>query len=179
MNVRQRLKAPRKLSACIASCLLLSGSIAFTIALGFVPAHRGAARPHYTRRCSGRALAEGEEFLDEGEGERIYTDVNPADVQEEEYAFDDSVFAEDKPEDIGPVHYYGVTDADGVAIVPRPAVDLDAFTESDRLFPGDVVAAQVPTNGSAARLLDGRGWLELKSNWATALKRFNPGRPGS
>ncbi|CAK9009555.1 unnamed protein product [Durusdinium trenchii] len=173
MNVRQRLKAPRKLSACIASCLLLSGSIAFTIALGFVPAHRGAARPHYTRRCSGRALAEGEEFLDEGEGERIYTDVNPADVQEEEYAFDDSVFAEDKPEDIGPVHYYGVTDADGVAIVPRPAVDLDAFTESDRLFPGDVVAAQVPTNGSAARLLDGRGWLEL-SQLGNGLEEVQP-----
>ena len=56
-----------------------------------------------------------EDFL-ATEGERIYSDVDPASVkvsrEEDGYAFDESVFSdEDKPEDIGPVHYYGVTDA--------------------------------------------------------------------
>lgn len=53
---------------------------------------------------------QSEDFL-ATEGERIYSD---ADTSEEDsgYAFDDEIFNDDdKPEDIGPVHYYGATDA--------------------------------------------------------------------
>ncbi|CAL1154337.1 unnamed protein product [Cladocopium goreaui] len=105
-----------------------------------------------------------EDFL-ATEGERIYSDVDAASVkvsrEEDGYAFDESVFSdEDKPEDIGPVHYYGVTDAGGIPILITPGEA--EMAEADRLYPGDVVAAQVPPNGTVARLLDGRGWLDLE-----------------
>jgi len=99
---------------------------------------------------------QSEDFL-ATEGERIYSD---ADTSEEDsgYAFDEEIFNDDdKPEDIGPVHYYGVTDAGGLPILLAPGED-----EVDRLSPGDVVAAQVPSNGTMGRLLDGRGWINLE-----------------
>ena len=46
------------------------------------------------------------------EGERIYSDADTSMEEDSGYAFDDEIFNDDdKPEDIGPVHYYGVTDA--------------------------------------------------------------------
>ena len=156
MNVRQpqlRRSGPRRLAACF----LCGASLAFT---GFRVPHLA----RHTVRFSGASKdVATDEFLAR-EGEVIYNEVDPVDADEEAYVFDDSVLTdEDKPPDIGPVHYYGVTNADGISIVPSPGVEVDVedFEDPSRLFPGDVVAAQVPANGSAARLLDGRGWLDL------------------
>lgn len=60
------------------------------------------------------------------------------------------------PTSIGPVKYFGPSEVDGVPILSEPAGE-----EVDRLTPGDVVAAEVPSDGGHARLLDGRGWLAL------------------
>ena len=48
--------------------------------------------------------------------------------------------------------------------------------EIDRLYPGDVVAAQVPPNGTVARLLDGRGWLDL-TQLGESLEEVEPWVP--
>lgn len=103
----------------------------------------------------------------EPEGERIYRDLDPNSIEEEAYAFDEVEEAE-KPKEIGPVHYYGATHAEGLAIRGEPGAE-----EVDRLWPGDVVAAQVPPNGTSAWLLDGRGWLDLTELGAT-LEEVQP-----
>ena len=92
------------------------------------------------------------------EGERIYHDVDMHELdQESEWVVDDAFAGEDEEEDIGPVKYFGVSEADGIPVLH----DCNSETEADRLMPGDVVAAQVPADGSHARLVDGRGWIGL------------------
>ena len=97
------------------------------------------------------------------EGERVYNDVDLQDLdsgslQEDAYVFDDGAFADNQmEEDIGPTSYFGVSEADGIPVLS----DCTSMEEVDRLMPGDVVAAQVPADGSQARLVDGRGWLSL------------------
>lgn len=82
---------------------------------------------------------------------------------EEEYSIDMG-YAEDEEDlalqkDIGPVKYFGVTRIEGVSVVLEPGGE-----ETDVLVPGDIVAAQVPDVGTHARLLDGRGWLEISED---------------
>lgn len=90
------------------------GLLRLTSLQAFTPP-RGYTRSSGSARFAGTGLyrGQGREVL-ASEGERIYGDVDPASLKvspEDGYVLDDSVFTDDKPEDIGPVHYYGVTDA--------------------------------------------------------------------
>ena len=97
------------------------------------------------------------------EGEHIYSDVDMQDLstdssKEEAYVFDEDAFGDDaREQDIGPTKYFGVSEADGISVLN----ECNGTVEADRLMPGDVVAAQVPAEGSHARLVDGRGWICL------------------
>eukprot|EP00933_Yihiella_yeosuensis_P015934 TRINITY_DN13763_c0_g2_i1.p1 TRINITY_DN13763_c0_g2~~TRINITY_DN13763_c0_g2_i1.p1 ORF type:complete len:958 (-),score=146.44 TRINITY_DN13763_c0_g2_i1:320-3154(-) len=114
--------------------------------------------------------------------------IEPADPNiegEEGYSVDEDAFKEDDPEipqPIGPVKYFGATEVAGVAIFSSP----DGEEEVERFLPGDVIGAEVPPDGNFARLLDGRGWISIKSEdgaacgvaevhpWAAKIMR----RPG-
>ena len=134
------------------------------VPIGETPARGVSVRAAATRGIRRCALGHstGYEAADVmQEGEHIYSDVDMqdlSDVQEDAFVLDSAAFSdEDMEEDIGPVRYFGASQADGIALLS----DCDSLTEVDRLMPGDVVAAQVPVNGSHARLVDGRGWLGL------------------
>lgn len=61
------------------------------------------------------------------------------------------------PPSIGTVRYFGTSVVDGMEIW----ADEECQEATGRLMPADVVAAEVPEGGSAGRLLDGRGWIQL------------------
>ncbi|CAJ1335612.1 unnamed protein product [Effrenium voratum] len=150
MSLRER-RSRRRCASLVLALAALCWPCTFT------PGSTGRPSSRPVARC---AMQTVEASQDDFEGEHIYTDVDPASIdvgEEGGYTFDDVPLEDEKPEDIGPVHYYGVTQADGIAIFQSS----DLREEAEKLFPGDVVAAQVPINGSLARLLDGRGWLDL------------------
>jgi len=88
--------------------------------------------------------------------------MDPAEAEEAEkdgYALDAATFDEDPeiPEVIGPVQYFGVAQVEGVPIFSSP----ESQEEVDRLLPGEVMGAELPSGGDYARLLDGRGWIRV------------------
>eukprot|EP00930_Biecheleria_cincta_P045792 TRINITY_DN31563_c0_g1_i1.p1 TRINITY_DN31563_c0_g1~~TRINITY_DN31563_c0_g1_i1.p1 ORF type:complete len:924 (+),score=149.99 TRINITY_DN31563_c0_g1_i1:70-2841(+) len=86
----------------------------------------------------------------------IQSSVDSAEEEESGYVIDEGAIALPAPQSIGEVKYFGVSEVEGVAIDQEPGGE-----EVDRLMPGDVVAAETPSAGGHARLLDGRGWLDL------------------
>eukprot|EP00931_Biecheleriopsis_adriatica_P086237 TRINITY_DN60949_c0_g1_i1.p1 TRINITY_DN60949_c0_g1~~TRINITY_DN60949_c0_g1_i1.p1 ORF type:complete len:883 (-),score=151.39 TRINITY_DN60949_c0_g1_i1:20-2668(-) len=87
------------------------------------------------------------------------------------YAFDEDAYEgfDDKLEPIGPVHYFGVSNPDGISIIDSPG----AGEEVEKLMPGDVIAAEVSSDKKYGRLLDGRGWVELGQEGA-GIEEMHP-----
>eukprot|EP00438_Fugacium_kawagutii_P008951 Skav215547 [mRNA] locus=scaffold3091:105684:112572:- [translate_table: standard] len=120
----------RRVSWFIAFFPLL-GLLRLTSFQAFTPTRQ--ARCHTRSSGSARFAGPSQLYREQGpqgrdfqatEGERIYSDVDFASLKvsrEDGYVLDDSVFTDEKPEDIGPVHYYGVTDAgqDGLLVAPK------------------------------------------------------------
>jgi len=93
--------------------------------------------------------------LDEaGQGTQEQDGASDAFVMDTDYASEATDLVPSEP--IGRVKYFGPVHIEGAPILLDP--DGDSV---DVLMPGEVVAAEVPSEGGHARLLDNRGWLAL------------------
>uniref|UniRef100_A0A7S4PXA8 RNA helicase n=1 Tax=Alexandrium monilatum TaxID=311494 RepID=A0A7S4PXA8_9DINO len=96
--------------------------------------------------------------------------------EEEAYVLDDeyntAMQSLADAESVGPVKYFGTSSVEGMPILSSPGGE-----PTDLLSPGDVVAAEVGGEDGHARLLDGRGWLQLQAGveevhpWAAGVMK--------
>jgi len=101
--------------------------------------------------------AEGEYSEEEEEDDDDDFDSYEEDEDLKGYEMDDSPLDDAVPKSIGPVRYFGVSSPEGIKIFEEE----NSEEESAALYAGEVVAAEVPTDGTWGRLLDGRGWIHL------------------
>jgi len=101
--------------------------------------------------------AEGEYSEEEEEEDDDDFDFDEEHEDFEGYEIDDSPLNDAVPESIGPIRYFGVSLPEGIKIFEEE----NSEEESAALYAGEVIAAEVPTNGTWGRLLDGRGWINL------------------
>eukprot|EP00441_Pelagodinium_beii_P022155 CAMPEP_0197680034 /NCGR_PEP_ID=MMETSP1338-20131121/92635_1 /TAXON_ID=43686 ORGANISM="Pelagodinium beii, Strain RCC1491" /NCGR_SAMPLE_ID=MMETSP1338 /ASSEMBLY_ACC=CAM_ASM_000754 /LENGTH=855 /DNA_ID=CAMNT_0043261161 /DNA_START=165 /DNA_END=2732 /DNA_ORIENTATION=- len=103
--------------------------------------------------------SEGEDLPSAGDEEVISEEDAAEKEREDGYVLDASpVEDSDMPKPIGEIRYFGASSPEGIKIFEE---ENGGGEEVEALPPGDVVAAEVPEDGTWGRLLDGRGWIHL------------------